>query len=251
MASAANQLLERRANNKREREPGARHCGPQRKYSRALCSNLNPVTEDKKVNTQTDTRSNSRDLVKQTAGNERAHARLCRTTSLLPSLSPLRSPREVVLLRHPHYLLRAALSLPAPSPAQVCTAPYCTDCTLVTGVRYSTVVLGCGCRHGPDDARPLQLRSSPNSLDIDSDVSLLSLESNQGLGIPLSLLYDIHQSVSGSARTDGAYERRRVCFLSRPEGGRGRWSDARRTFDVLSGRPPFNQFYDCSSLIPA
>ena len=43
-------------------------------------------------------------VVKQTSGNEQAHVRLSRLTALPPSLSPLRTPLEVVLLRHPHYL---------------------------------------------------------------------------------------------------------------------------------------------------
>ena len=49
--------------------------------------------------------------MKQTSRSERTHIRLRRLTALPPSLSPLRTPREVVLLRHPHYLLRAALRL--------------------------------------------------------------------------------------------------------------------------------------------
>ena len=59
--------------------------------------------------TQTDTRSQT--VVKQTSRSERTHIRLRRLTALTLSLSPLRTPREVVLLRHPHYLLRTALRL--------------------------------------------------------------------------------------------------------------------------------------------
>ena len=53
--------------------------------------------------TQTDTRSQT--VVKQTSRSERTHIRLRRLTVPPLSLSPLRTPREVVLLRHPHYLL--------------------------------------------------------------------------------------------------------------------------------------------------
>ena len=53
--------------------------------------------------TQTDTRSQT--VVKQTSRSERTHIRLRRLAALTLSLSPLRTPREVVLLRHPHYLL--------------------------------------------------------------------------------------------------------------------------------------------------
>ena len=47
--------------------------------------------------------------MKQTSRSERTHIRLCRLAALTLSLSPLRTPREVVLLRHPHYLLCASL----------------------------------------------------------------------------------------------------------------------------------------------
>ena len=85
--------------------------------------------------TLTDTRSNSRET------DSRKRTDICQATPTdapPPSLSPLRPPREVVLLRHPHCLLRAAFRLLSRLPLVLPIRPNCT--VLYRTVRNPTVL---------------------------------------------------------------------------------------------------------------